>query len=540
MELSLPFIIVPPIIALLFKAGIYAYAWSTKTHNLHTRLYLLFLFSFSIQNIAEIFGLYKVNVDSAMPHFEGELFYAAVIVALALFFHLALAVAFDQQRVAKKIALAFVYGYAAVLQLLLVFTTYLIQGFETLEYGFGLSITRVPGPLYFLFEFYVVGLLVGSSGILGYGLKKQETPQKRAKNLMLLVAIIPTVAAGLLVIGLLHFRVKWINTSVIFPTTITFFLILTAYATHQYRIFDIQFFIPWSKVRARKTAFYDRIRAMIAEIADLGSAREAVTRLGDTLRCPVALMSSGKPVLAVAGGTQQMVAFPLEQLHKIERITVANEIADVAPDTYRMMRAHGVAAIVPFYPHSQSVSGWMLLGDAFSEQVYTPLDFKMVEQLFARLADLFLDKMVSMRTQLAEAQRGGHMLEQRTQVLEQNLSALREENHALRWQNHALMEEHMANAKHTLLDYLDAPKKAARRAAQKGAEPPPLKTLDEHLGEYEAHLIEQTLESCGGNQAKAARLLGLKPNTLHYKLERYGLTGEKKRQAHKAAPPKPE
>jgi len=132
------------------------------------------------------------------------------------------------------------------------------------------------------------------------------------------------------------------------------------------------------------------------------------------------------------------------------------------------------------------------------------------------------------------------MLEQRTQVLEQNLSALREENHALRRQNHALMEEHMANAKHTLLDYLDAPKKAARRAAQQGAEPPPLKTLDEHLGEYEARLIEQTLESCGGNQAKAARLLGLKPNTLHYKLERYGLAGEKRRQARKAVPPKPE
>src|SRR4030065_2902190 len=113
-------------------------------------------------------------------------------------------------------------------------------------------------------------------------------------------------------------------------------------------------------------------------------------------------MTRGKPVLGGAGGTQQMVAFPLEQLHKIERITVANEIADVAPDTYRMMRAHGIAAIVPFYPHSQSASGWMLLGGAFSEQVYTPLDFKMVEQLFARLPEPFLCKVVLAGRRAAE------------------------------------------------------------------------------------------------------------------------------------------
>ena len=60
------------------------------------------------------------------------------------------------------------------------------------------------------------------------------------------------------------------------------------------------------------------------------------------------------------------------------------------------MRSHGVAAVVPFYPHSQSASGWMLLGDAFSEQVYTPLDFKMVEQLFDKMAELFLDKLLLM------------------------------------------------------------------------------------------------------------------------------------------------
>ena len=35
---------------------------------------------------------------------------------------------------------------------------------------------------------------------------------------------------------------------------------------------------------------------------------------------------------------------------------------------------------------------------------------------------------------------------------------------------------------------------------------------------------------CGGNKAKAARLLGLRANTLHYKIERYGLAPKKGRE----------
>ena len=52
--------------------------------------------------------------------------------------------------------------------------------------------------------------------------------------------------------------------------------------------------------------------------------------------------------------------------------------------------------------------------------------------------------------------------------------------------------------------------------------------LEEHVAAFEARLIEQTLKRCQGNKSKAARLLGLRPNTLHYKLERYGLGGNPK------------
>ncbi len=55
------------------------------------------------------------------------------------------------------------------------------------------------------------------------------------------------------------------------------------------------------------------------------------------------------------------------------------------------------------------------------------------------------------------------------------------------------------------------------------------KTLEEHVAEFEIALIRRTLERCDGNKSQAARLLGLRPNTLHYKMVRHGLTGDRRK-----------
>jgi len=55
------------------------------------------------------------------------------------------------------------------------------------------------------------------------------------------------------------------------------------------------------------------------------------------------------------------------------------------------------------------------------------------------------------------------------------------------------------------------------------------KTLEEHVTEFEAAIIKETLERCNNNKSKAAKLLGLRPNTLHYKLARHGMGTDKKK-----------
>lgn len=45
----------------------------------------------------------------------------------------------------------------------------------------------------------------------------------------------------------------------------------------------------------------------------------------------------------------------------------------------------------------------------------------------------------------------------------------------------------------------------------------------EKVGKYEMHLIKKALEKSGGNQAKAARMLNLKPSTLNMKMKNLGM-----------------
>jgi len=45
---------------------------------------------------------------------------------------------------------------------------------------------------------------------------------------------------------------------------------------------------------------------------------------------------------------------------------------------------------------------------------------------------------------------------------------------------------------------------------------------------YEIDLIQRALDQCGGNQARAARLLHMKSTTLHAKMKNYGLNSNER------------
>jgi DNA-binding protein Fis len=430
----------PAAIAFGLKLVLVLYAQKSPVRSKQTRLFVYFIFVLALQNIIEISGFFATH-KGITPLFEGFAYFAVSIVAIALLLHLALSLVAREDQPQLPLVVG-IYSCMACLLVLLLFTPYLVTGFAPFNYGF----SRVPGPLYFLFEAYAILALIFVIGLLLYGSLKQATRQQRAKCQFMLFGMLPMAILVIATVALLHLDIRWFNSTVTLPIAITFFLIVTAYATHQYRLFDIQFYIPWSKVRKHKTAFYRRIRGMIAEIADLPSVNEAINRLAHTLGCPVALLANDGTVMAVANATDRMLQVPQEALFESESIIVTNEIEDVHPESHAVMKRHGVAAVVPFYPHSRNASGWLLLGDSFSEQVYTPLDFRLVEELFDKMADLFLDKLLTMRAQLAEANRQLRSMQRQVEKTENILVPLQCEVETLRRENICLLKEQRADS----------------------------------------------------------------------------------------------
>jgi hypothetical protein len=110
------------------------------------------------------------------------------------------------------------------------------------------------------------------------------------------------------------------------------------------------------------------------------------------------------------------------------------------------MAQHHISAIVPFYPKTKRAAGWLLMGESFNEQVYSPQDFRLVEQLFDKMADLFLEGMVSMRAEIDDTEDRLHKLEH---SYEQQLKAyqkLEQENKDLQRDNIRLLREQPADS----------------------------------------------------------------------------------------------
>lgn len=511
---------IPALVSLLFKAVLLTYALRTPRRDATTRLFMALLILFSVHNVVEFIGFNHLAISGMDQTMDvvGYLYFAIGIVFFAVVLHLSLRLSVDEWDKVRPYVWI-LYLPAPILEFLLLGTKQLVSGFAVFD---NYTILRVPGPLYFLFETYAPLYLIAALVYLVYGARKSRPSAiNRIRNRYWLVALIPFVFLNSYLIVANHLGDAKLSSSLFMPIAITFFLIVTTYATHQYRLFDIEFFIPWSKVRKRKSLFYQRIQAIIAEIADLKSVNEILDMLASALRCQVALIGGPRPVLSLANGQRMDVKsdllvseFPREALRNVNHIVVANEIEDNLPELYRLMKQHKVGAIVPFNAHSSTAGHWMLLGEHFSDQVYTPLDFKMVETLFDRIGERFLDNLLLLRSQLAEANQELADYQRRLTIAWEELSSLRKTLAQTEDDNRALREER-AGLMRQCFRLVDGSLPGAIESGKK--------TLQQYLAESEREIVRAALRETGGNRAKTAKLLGMRPRTLHYLIQRHNI-----------------
>lgn len=81
----------------------------------------------------------------------------------------------------------------------------------------------------------------------------------------------------------------------------------------------------------------------------------------------------------------------------------------------------------------------------------------------------------------------------------------------------SLLKEAQALESDTLMSELAMPHGISQADIEKGIK------LDDTVRQFESNLIRQALLITNGNQARAARLLGVRANTLNYKIKLYNL-----------------
>lgn len=508
---------IPALVALLSKVVLLGYSLRSLTKNSTTHVLLALLVVVVLQNVVEFVGL-TLFTGLITPYvtFSGFAYFALTILAIAPILHLSIHLSLDPSSKSAGWH-AFLYVPPAILLYLLLATDYLVLGFQP----FKNTILRIPGPWYFLFESYLVLYPVAALSLLAYGARgSRPSALGRARTRLWLFGLLP---AGVLMVYLIvanHYGVAKLTSTIYFPLTLTFFLALATYAVHQYRLFDVAYFLPWSQVRKRKIALYKNIQRLAIESTEQRPIGQILEALAETIHCPVALIGGPQPLVAGDAarssgttGSQPLTEFPRTALKEVHRIVVVHEVIDTEPMLYALMKRHQVGAIVPINAHSPSSVHWMLFGERFSDHVYTPRDFRIIEALFDRISQRFSHNLHELRAQLTDAHEEIQTQQRRLAILWDELSHLREAAALADEHNRELKEEKTALRRELLA--ADAVPKEVLSGD---------KTLEQYLHDTEREIVLAALRHAGGSRAKAARLLGLwSENALHYLLVRHGL-----------------
>lgn len=494
----------PAIAALILKILLLWVAKVMPLRNSESKIFLAFLSVLALHNFSEVMVFnYSGPQEGIIPLRSGLLYITMSVVAMAVLLHLMLVrlktstgwnVPVEQWK-------WWLYTPAGVVLGMLWMTDDMIRGF--VPYGF--SYTRVPGPLYVWFEIYALGYLFASISILAVAAMYSTNRNQKTKNLITLFGMAPIIIMPMVVIVLQTMGLNVFNLPLWFALALTFFLMVMAYAIYEHRLFDIFFHLPGTRLHSRRTSFHQRVRDFTAELDRLPSisVEEALNKLAATLKCSVALVGAGRETLEAEPlssdpGRMQVAALRASGLDRIDDIVLTKELKTQDPEVYATLSNANCAAVIPFRPFKETSAGWLLLGGRRNAPDELPIDFALVESLFERMGDLFLENIVRERQQLDALQ----------VELDRQVSA-----------NDGLRAE--LARKEEALDVLYREHVVATAGGGAGV------SLDELTSGLEKKVISRTLAQLRGNVSATAKSLGLTRQTLYAKMENYGIESDK-------------
>ncbi|MDP6417538.1 MAG: helix-turn-helix domain-containing protein, partial [Gammaproteobacteria bacterium] len=137
-----------------------------------------------------------------------------------------------------------------------------------------ISLTRVPGDLYWMWQLYIVGGLLFAVSLLIRGLKRTASNINRQKCLVVLISTATPVATTISIIVLMAMGVN-INGAIFMSLSLTLILALMVYAEEKTRLFHLLTFVPFTKERKLHKQLLRQVTDCIA-ISDDPTSQQSI------------------------------------------------------------------------------------------------------------------------------------------------------------------------------------------------------------------------------------------------------------------------
>ena len=158
----------------------------------------------------------------------------------------------------------------ALLVVALIFDRSIIAGTDTTA----VSLTKVAGDNYWIFQIYALGGVAAGIGLLFRGLFRLTSNLSRQKCLVMLISTLPPVAIGVGVIGL-QAAGSTITAAVVLSFAFTLMLCILVYAEEKTRLFRLLTFVPYTKERKLHQQLLAQVTDCIA-INDDPAAQQSI------------------------------------------------------------------------------------------------------------------------------------------------------------------------------------------------------------------------------------------------------------------------
>ena len=215
----------PAILALIAKFFILYFSQRAKIQNFNTRLFTLAVVFSVGMSVIEVTG-FNYGFQNEYRDWFGFAYFAAVIPLIATLAHLSILIVFNNPLLYTPL---FIYSYAVVLEVLLLFTPLLVAGFEPFR---GYTILRIAGPFYGLFEIFIIGSMLSMVFFPLWGLRLGQPALVRRQCKLWVAAAAPLALLTIFIILLPHFKVRLFNSTATTPLLFTLLLAAIGYAVH--------------------------------------------------------------------------------------------------------------------------------------------------------------------------------------------------------------------------------------------------------------------------------------------------------------------